>query len=224
MMIIVFNQLIDELKIAIQDSLPGMEAQRIMAPSNRMELLKDYKPTGVTKKGSVLILLYPYNNKVYTVLMLRPDYGGVHSGQVSFPGGKREAADQSDIATALRETREELGIDPENVRILGELSPLYIPPSDFLVTPVVGYAQQRPPMTKDPVEVEEILEIPLDDLLHEDSVFLEELMVRDIVIKAPCYKINEYLIWGATAMIMSELLELIKKLASTKYILAKQNI
>lgn len=216
---IVFNQFITELKYALEQTLPGIEAQELMAPPSRSGLLRNKKPSAKTRKGSVLILLYPLNKKIYTVLMLRPNYGGVHSGQISFPGGREEMTDASKSDTALRETREELGIDPVKIKLLGELSTLYIPPSDFNVSTFVAAAGERPEMVKDPIEVEEILEVPLMELLLKNSVFMERLNVRGVHITAPCFKFNGYAIWGATAMIISELREVVKKLASTKALL-----
>ena len=161
--------------------------------------------------SSVLLLLYPSEGEVFTVLMLRPDYGGIHSGQISLPGGRQEPVDPDLETTALRESQEEVGIIPENVRMLGRLSDLYIPPSRFLVTPFIGFSEARPDFVRDPTEVEEIIEINIRELFSEQAFQVKRHKVgMGVHIKAPAFVVNNHVIWGATAMILSEFNELIK--------------
>lgn len=135
----------------------------------------------------------------------------MHAGQISLPGGKREPGDSNLAETALRESREEVGVAQENVRILGKLSDLYIPPSRFLVTPFVGFCEKRPDFMKDPAEVDEIIEIKLSDLLSDQAVQVKKHKIGlGIHIKAPSFVVNGHVIWGATAMILSEFKEVIK--------------
>jgi len=178
-----------------------------------LELMGSATPGNATK-SSVLLLLYPWMDEIYTVFMLRPDYGGVHGGQISFPGGKYEPGDSDLQSTALRETWEELGIEPQKVTIIGALSDLYIPPSRYLVKPFVGFIPERPNFQADPQEVEEVIELPVSQLIRETSVqTVRHKIGPGVRMKAPAYLVNGYIIWGATAMIFSEFKEIITKLS-----------
>lgn len=162
--------------------------------------------------SSVLILLYPSSENIRFVLMLRPDYDGVHSGQISLPGGKYEDSDESLIYTALREAAEEVGIDPSRVQILGQLTELYIPPSNFIVTPVVGYLTSHPVFIADPMEVAKIIEVTLSEFLDDENVQNAEMKLRNgIKMSVPAFLIGGNVIWGATAMILSEFREILQE-------------
>ncbi|MCK9422043.1 MAG: CoA pyrophosphatase [Bacteroidales bacterium] len=168
-------------------------------------------------QSSVLILLYPMNTEIGLVLMRRPDYIGIHSGQISFPGGKYEDDDKSLIYTALREANEEIGIDPILVQILGQLTELYIPPSNFLVTPVVGYMPFRPQFKADPKEVAAIIEIRISDLLNKSNIQKKKIKLRHgLSLKVPSFFIDDNIIWGATAMILSEFRIIIQETGITE--------
>ncbi len=162
--------------------------------------------------SSVLILLYKDEDILKTVFILRQTYDGVHSGQVSFPGGRMEETDNSLIDTALREANEEVNIDPDKVRILGTLSEMYIPPSNFLVLPVIGYQDSRPDFIAEKSEVAEIIESDLDFLFDDDFIKETVLDVRGYKIQAPYFDVNGHIVWGATAMILSELKEVIESI------------
>ncbi|TSA27429.1 MAG: CoA pyrophosphatase [Bacteroidetes bacterium] len=164
------------------------------------------------KPSGVLLLIYPIEEEPCMVFIQRPDYGGVHSGQISLPGGKRERGDPDLLATALRESQEEVGIIREQIEILGRLSDLYIPPSRFLVSPFVGYCRYRPDFIKDPSEVKEIIEVKIRDLFSEEALqLLKHNVGLGIRLKAPAFVVNGHVIWGATAMILSEFKEVIRE-------------
>lgn len=195
-------------------SLPGLQAQLIMAPAIRHE---DISLMGAGKspvKSSVLLLFYPdARNQPMTVLIRRPEYDGAHSGQISFPGGRYEPDDRDLAFTALRETWEEIGVNPQEVVLVGKLTDLFIPPSNFLVSPYIGTSEKRPDFRQDPKEVAAILEFPLKDLLNPACREMTTLTLRDgLRLETPCFLLNGHVIWGATAMIISEMAAIIESL------------
>jgi len=205
-----FEEFISQLSEQLKAPLPGLAAQLKLEPATR----RNYPLDPVAAKArlsSILILFFPEAGKTKVVLIQRPEYNGVHSGQIAFPGGKKEESDKSIIDTALRETFEEVGVDPKRIKIIGKLSELYIPPSNFLVEPFIGYINERPNFIAEPSEVSELVLVDLDDLLDEASLQKREIPVRGMKAEVPCYFVNEKVIWGATSMIISELLEVIKR-------------
>jgi len=189
----------------LKHTLPGLESQLIMATKKRIRFpFGKGVPSSAIPSG-VLILLYPDNGDIYFVLMRRPDYTGVHSRQISLPGGKYEKTDRDLIETAVREAKEEVGIEPSAVNIIGTLTPLYIPPSSYIVTPVVAWSVKRPEFTRDPREVEEIIEVSLTDFLDDRHIQTRRIkLFMGLSANFPCYYIDKNIIWGATAMILSE--------------------
>ncbi|MEI7983695.1 MAG: CoA pyrophosphatase, partial [Bacteroidota bacterium] len=168
--------------------------------------------------SSVLLLLYPFEKEIGLVLIQRPDYIGVHSGQISLPGGKYEDDDESLIYTALREAKEEIGIDPVLVQILGQITELYIPPSNFIVTPVVGYMSIRPQFKADPKEVADIIEIRISDLMNTSNSQKKKMKLRHgFFLRVPSYYIDGNIIWGATAMILSEFCAIIREVGAPEF-------
>ncbi len=209
-----FQEWIDKLQGRLSRPLPGLEYQLRLATMNRkirngmMEI-----PTGA-KKSAVLALFYPCVDDLCLAFIKRPEYPGVHSGQVSFPGGGAEPEDTDLVQTALREAFEEIGVPADRVRVLGKLSELYIPPSNFLVTPVVGYLDFRPDFIADPEEVDHIIEVPLTELLSPNCLTEKEIVIfPDVRLNVPCYYARENIIWGATAMMLSELIETIRTIS-----------
>ncbi|MBX7182377.1 MAG: CoA pyrophosphatase [Bacteroidia bacterium] len=199
------------LKEGLKNKLPGVEAQFKMASSLRFppDYIEQYRPKA--RQGSVMVLLYPIEDVIHTVLTLRTSYKGVHSGQVSFPGGKREESDENLIKTALRETWEEVGVPDYDIEVIGGLTELYIPASNFIVTPYVGIVQEKPEFQPNRREVERILEADLALLL--DDKFKKQTQVKineSLTIDAPYFDIEGQVVWGATAMMLSELAELIR--------------
>lgn len=163
-------------------------------------------PTGVTpRQAGVLALLFPYLGDLHLVLTRRTDQLRGHSGQVSFPGGRRDPEDESFTATALRETCEELGICGDDVNVLGTLSPIYIPPSNFEVYPSVGTLNAIPVFIPNPDEVAEVFTFPLVQLLDDRLKFTEDWDFNGNSIPIRYYLINGHKVWGATAIMLSEL-------------------
>lgn len=198
---------LDRWRNVFSTSPPGEEAQQLMAPDFRGSFSHPAEPLD----AGVMILLYTFRDAVYLVLIKRNEYDGHHSGQVSFPGGAFEPGDHTIIQTALRETREELGID-EEIEILGTLTRLHIPVSNFLVHPVVGWAHSRPRFQPDRSEVQYLIETKVGALLDPDSRDAETIFRHGMEIVTPFYKIGKEKVWGATAMILSEFLQLASRL------------
>ncbi len=201
------SKLKDYLRLVLQSDLPGHKAHQLMM-KHRSGIDQMLEKIADAKKSAVLLYVYPYKSEWYTVFIQRPKYDGVHSGQVSLPGGKVEPEDENNIETALREANEEVGILSDEVEVIGSLSQLYIPPSNFIVEPVVGFGDKRPNFILDPKEVERVHEIPLrifldSDHILEKTIYLENNKKVNVNVNAFVY--NEALIWGATSMILKEL-------------------
>jgi 8-oxo-dGTP pyrophosphatase MutT (NUDIX family) len=199
---------INKIKAAISGKLPGKDVQYRMAPTGRLPLF----PKKQVIHGSVLILLYP-RDKMHIVLIKRSDYDGVHGGQVSFPGGKSEPDDPDLIYTALREANEEIGINLNDVKVLGTLTPLYIPPSNFLVSPVVAYSAKTPEFQINSREVNYVFTPSIDDFLKPDTLKYKTLEIFKENISVPYFDVNNEEVWGATAMIMNEFLEITRRIS-----------
>ncbi len=197
------NLTLDVIRAALLKPLPGLAAQLKLAPEYRVESLRAVSPIDARAAG-VLILLYLHAGEWHFPLMKRTEDGLVHSGQISLPGGSQEAG-ESLRETALREACEEIGVAcADGVEVIGQLSTIYIPPSNFLVTPTVGVAVERPEFRCDPREVAELIEVPLSALFDRDVMKREAWSLRGLTVEVPFYQIGPYKVWGATAMILSE--------------------
>ncbi|MDG1475869.1 MAG: CoA pyrophosphatase [Vicingaceae bacterium] len=198
------------LQEKLNQKLPGKAAHIEAAPYRRVDFdkqeLKDAKESGV------LILFYIKESAPHIALMQRPTYDGKHSGQVSFPGGKRELIDETIIDTALREANEEVGIVIDDVDVIGQLSAVYIPVSNFHVSPVVGIVNYTPDFVIDNYEVEELIELKLSDLTGVKELELSKISLdNNVVLKTPSFIFNDKVVWGATALMLNELRWLLKE-------------
>ncbi len=205
-----FNILSKYLNTIQEQVNVGWKAQRIMAPSLRLQYNEEQIKYRNPKKASVLVLLYPKDEKLYVVLIKRANYNGTHSAQISFPGGKIEKTDKNLYQTALREASEEINIHPKQVILLKELSKTYIPPSNFWVYPFLAYTNEKPIFKKN-YEVASILEVPIMELLNENNVQVKKISTSYMKnADVPYFNLQNEVVWGATAMILSELKELLK--------------
>ena len=170
------------------------------------------KSAQAARKAAVLVLLYPEEDKIMFPVICRPKYEGVHSGQISLPGGRCEPFDENPEETALRETEEELGIPRKEVAILCGLSEFYIPPSNYRVFPFIAKIDKKIRWKPDQREVENILEINLDFILNKKNQNSEIYSYGKTQIRAPYFIFQDKKIWGATAFILTEMVALIDKL------------
>jgi len=203
------KEVVKRIEEELQKPLPGLEVQHKMIPKSRLNDLAK-KPVNA-KKGGVLIMLYENSSDLMLSFIVRADDGGVHSGQISFPGGKYEEGDNDLIFTALREAEEEVGIDAKKVKVIGNLTTMYIPVSNYLVSPVVGYYEGKPNFKLNPNEVADLIEVPLYELLKEKNKDIGTVNVRGNKFDVPVFKVNNHQIWGATAMMLNEFVEVLRR-------------
>ncbi len=205
------------LESRLKENLPGKEAQLKMAP----EPTSGGRPRKIkapedANRSSVLVLLFPDNeNKLELVLTLRSN-DIEHGGQISFPGGGAEPG-ETIIETALREANEEIGISPDSVSVIGELSELYVEHSNNRVHPVVGFLENEPVFNLFPPEVEEVFTIKLDTLLLKKNLTVENWDLRKYTYRVPYWDVHQVPLWGATAMMLNELLELYREFKNSKF-------
>lgn len=198
-----FEETIEELRTALAGPLPGAEAHVAMASRPRPGWWPGRVPETARPAG-VLALLYPVEGEVWLPLTLRAQDMESHRGQVSFPGGALEAGESAE-AGALREAEEEVGVPTGEIEVLGRLTPLYVPPSDFVVQPVVGAIASRPAFLPEPAEVEQVIETPLGGLV-ERGVERRDRRDGRVVLYFP---VDGQVVWGATAMMLAELVALL---------------
>ena len=206
-----FKLFLKHIETVKNTKLPGIEAQFKLAPKLRLNYNAKKIKANDPKIAAILALFYPnQNNEVTLLLTKRANYNGTHSGQISFPGGKVEQSDLNLKQTALRETFEEVGIIDEDIEVIREFTEVYIPPSNFLVTPFIGIIYNKP-VFKVNSEVAKIIEVPFSKLIDETSI--GSIKITNSYMKetsVPCFKIDDSIIWGATAMILSEIREVLK--------------
>jgi 8-oxo-dGTP pyrophosphatase MutT (NUDIX family) len=193
--------------------LPASESHYKMAPQERIDILNVSKMENKNPKiAAVMMLFYPKNGKTHLVLIVRNSYEGVHSAQIAFPGGKYEIDDLNFENTALRETYEEIGISPDFMEIIKPFTQLFIPPSNFMVHPFMGICKEEITFMPDENEVAKIIELPLSNFL-DDTIIVNVNMSTSYAneIMVPAFKIEEHIVWGATAMMLSELKDVLKK-------------
>lgn len=208
-----FSTFISQLSDRLEWPLPGHEAHLTMAPrypARRADVSVENRDC---REAGVLVLLHPHDGDPALVLTVRRDHLPDHAGQISFPGGQREN-DESLSTTALREAEEEVNLDPAPVRMLGRLTPLYIPPSNFCVHPFVGRVEHAPGLRPTDAEVEHVLHVPLSQLLDPSTRKTEMRSLHGTEVEVPYYDVAGQTVWGATAMMLAEILEIARDVAS----------
>ncbi|MCP9200048.1 CoA pyrophosphatase [Gramella sp. GC03-9] len=208
----IFKNRISKLK---KMPLPGEAAHRKLAPMLRIQELSQINMAERNpQQAGVMAVFYPGSDRnTQLALILRTAYEGVHSRQVGFPGGRLEKSDRDLKETALRETEEEIGIPRDHIQVIKKLTKLYIPPSNFWVQPYLGLVENNPRMIPQESEVEKILEVSLFDFLDDKNLISENLTTSYAKnIQVPAYKLNGYVVWGATGMMLSEIREMLLKI------------
>lgn len=227
---------IDTLKIRLQEELPGAASHLKMAPAHRLDEFrairdKDFNP----RLSAVLVLLYPGDagstmpagqtsfvdasssensspplSTLKIVFIRRGEYVGIHSGQIAFPGGRYEDDDADLCETAMREAEEEIGVSRDSYEIIGQLTDLYVPPSNFLVRAFVAYASRRPSYIPDPREVQEVIELDFSHFFNSTNIKVKDFPAHNSLnnTSAPYFDVEGVTIWGATAMMLTELVDL----------------
>jgi 8-oxo-dGTP pyrophosphatase MutT (NUDIX family) len=203
-----FTELLSE---RLKQPLPGAVAHEPMRALPMGNLKPRFEFAVPPRPGSVLILLYPDEGSIKFPLTLRADYAGTHGGQVSLPGGKAEAGEDFK-ETALRECEEEVGVPRNLVTVIGRLSDFFVIPSNFMVTPVIGYCESKPKFVPDPVEVVRILEGDVERLIQDDAIREKELLAaKQFKMRASYFEIDGEVVWGATAMMLNEFRTIVRE-------------
>ena len=212
------SDFLERLIDSIESGVPGAIAHQKLLPSKLLKERKDtfvrQKETGKYRDSAVSIILYPHLESIYCILIKRPKYDGKHSGQISFPGGKFEESDANFEYTARREAFEEVNFGIKDGELITALTQLYIPVSNFLVHPYLFFTPKKPALTPDKREVEKILEFDIFDLLKTESQSIKDIQIeKSVRLKnMPYFNIQEHVVWGATAMILSELKMILEEL------------
>lgn len=192
--------------------MPGRESHAELAPVQRLEELKNLNiESRKPRWAGVVALFYPETNGQTTLMLIhRKTYKGVHSNQVGFPGGKTEPEDKDLQATAVRECEEEVGVPRERINIVKKMTPLYIPPSNFWVQSFLGYLDKKPSFIKEDAEVEALIPVPLKQFLDPKNRITKRITTSYAVnIEVPAYNLQGFTVWGATAMMLAEIQQLL---------------
>jgi 8-oxo-dGTP pyrophosphatase MutT (NUDIX family) len=203
-----FQRFITQLKITINNDLPGEESHQKMRVIYDQSIELPFSKIN-SIPAAVLILLYLADNEIYFFLTKRTDELKHHKGQISLPGGTQEGNEKL-IDTALRETQEEIGINKTSISIIGTITPLFVPVTGFMIYPFIGYSLNKLNPKPDPVEVATIFSVNISDLLNKENRTTEIRNIRGYDVQVPYFKLNDYQVWGATSMILSEFRDLIK--------------
>lgn len=207
----IIQEFVTALENTLNGELPGAEAHQLMAPKNRPGF--KFKFDAPPRPGAVMILLYEEEGKIRFPLIQRSEYRGVHSGQIALPGGKAEALDADLIATAKREAHEELNIDPQKIDIVGSLTSIFVAASNFQILPVVAYAKEIPQFVPDKREVAGVVKADLVTMIDPHTVKEKKITPAEgITFDAPYYDLDGKVVWGATAMMLSEFVTLTKRI------------
>lgn len=207
----IFESFLNNIDLFKNAELGGLESQFRLAPKMRLQYNAEKIAASNPKKAAVLALFYPNEqNDTCFLLTQRASYNGTHSAQISFPGGKIEASDENLQATAIRETFEEVGVTANQIEIIREITDVYIPPSNFLATPFLAFSKTKPIITINH-EVDHTFDVKLSDLLDDNNITSINITTSYAKnIDVPCFKLNNYIVWGATAMMLNEIKELLK--------------
>ena len=203
-----FQRFITQLKITINNDLPGEESHQKMRVIYDQSIELPFSKIN-SIPAAVLILLYLADNEIYFFLTKRTNELKHHKGQISLPGGTQEGNEKL-IDTALRETQEEISINKTSISIIGTITPLFVPVTGFMIYPFIGYSHNKLEPKPDPVEVATIFSVNISDLLNEENRTTEQRNIRGYDVQVPYFKLNDYQVWGATSMILSEFRDLIK--------------
>jgi 8-oxo-dGTP pyrophosphatase MutT (NUDIX family) len=194
-----------------KQELPGREAHLRMAPSP-IDGVRNYRlsPEGEAYSSSVMVLLFPDDNRDLNIVFTHRTETIVHGCQISFPGGQNDPG-ETPVETALRETEEEIGVSRDHLQVAGTLSALYLHRSNNLITPVIGFHEGKPELNINPVEVQEAFTVPLNAFLEDEKLVKEPWTLNDKTYEVPYWDVHKVPLWGATAMILNELLDLYKE-------------
>lgn len=206
------EEVIQRLQSRLKEDLPGSLAHQDVLPVNRRNVeIKD--PSG-HRESAVSILMCPKENGIETVFIKRPIYDGKHSGQIAFPGGKREDLDFDLEETARRECFEEIGFPQEAGVLIGQLTEVYIPVSNFVVYPYLFHTTEIPPLVLDPLEVDDVIHFDVLNLLDENAIKATDLRMSDGLIRKniPYFDVKGSIVWGATALMLAELRVLLNEI------------
>ena len=202
-----------QLERRLAQPLPGNAAHALMAHEERRKFFREQVIPEDAKISSVLFLLYVQDDAVHFPLIIRSSDGTVHSGQVGLPGGRYEEQDKALSTTAMRETEEEIGVNQNKVTVLKKLTEVYIPPSNFFVQPFLGYTNKTPNFILQEDEVEDLIEVPLRHFMDDSIKSFQNFSTSYAKnIEVPVFNLNNHRVWGATAMMLSEVREMLKQL------------
>ena len=208
-----FNDFKNNVSKLSEITLGGLDAQFVLAPKFRQKYTQEYIDAKNAKKAAVLALFYPNDQgETCFLLTLRANYDGTHASQISFPGGKFDSSDVSLENTVLREAQEEVGICPEDVNIFMQMTDVFIPPSNFMVTQFLGFLDYTPTLTKNE-EVAENISVLLEDLFNDNACSTTVVSTSYAEnIPVPCFNLSNFMVWGATAMMLNEIKVLLKEI------------
>lgn len=201
------NEFLDKIQHAFNQSLPGINSHKLLLPGKRALERNEVEDIASYRDAAVAVICYPNQGEIHSILIQRPDYTGNHGGQVSFPGGKKDVIDSSLEQTARRETFEEIGWQMGESNLIGGLTELFIPVSKFIVKPHLYFCEEMQQFHPDAREVQEIFQFPVKILKEEKILKYTNIQIssNQLLKDVPYFEINNRIVWGATAIILSEL-------------------
>lgn len=207
----------EKIEELLRNEKPGFASHAKMTPQHRQADMASFDVKNA-RKSAVMIILYHEADDLKVTLIRRGKYVGIHSGQIAFPGGRYEDTDMHVRNTAIREIEEEIGLKAHEYDIVGRLTDIYVPPSSFIVSVFVAYMRQKPVFRIDPREVDEVLTFSMREFLQAGAIGERVFFVQsaNISTAAPCYLLNGVEIWGASAMVMTELIDVLYPENSTQ--------